>query len=254
MLHVGRCGSTVLADMLGQHPRIYWDGKIHRAAQQMYGKDLRNFDYRAWTRNQFAMSGDRYYGFEFKILADQYPATLGVNLPEFLDACRSMDVTHYLILRRRNTLKHVVSHYASIARGGKWHVPAGGQTAICRFALDLEHVRTGSSSGKRLVEYLEEVDVAHDELARHLAGEQVLEIDYESDIERSGPQRAFGRTCEFLSIPLETVAVRNEKVNPYGMRETLENFAEVECALGGTRFEWMLHDASDSVVERSGRA
>ncbi len=28
MLHFGRCGSTVLATMLSQHPDVTWDGEL----------------------------------------------------------------------------------------------------------------------------------------------------------------------------------------------------------------------------------
>jgi len=124
MLHVGRCGSTVLANLLEQNPCVYWDGKLPRKAKQLYGEKAKRLDVARWTKRQFAISGDRFYGFEFKILADQYPAMLGTSTPEFLRVCKEIGVTHYVLLVRRNTLRHVVSHYASLARGS-WHTSLG---------------------------------------------------------------------------------------------------------------------------------
>ena len=72
MLHIGRCGSTVLANMLVQNPEIYWDGKTARRAHELYGDSVKKLDIAEWFKRQFAISGARYYGFEFKMLRDQY--------------------------------------------------------------------------------------------------------------------------------------------------------------------------------------
>jgi hypothetical protein len=239
MLHIGRCGSTVLADMLGQHSEIFWDGKIYRAAQGMYGKELRGFDYRSWTMRQFAISGARYYGFEFKVLEDQYPAMIRASLRQFLGDCRSMGVTHYIILRRRNTLNQVVSHYASRARGS-WHLKQGGQATARRFALDLGCIGTGGSRGKDLVSYLDDVEAVYQELDSLLGAERVLRIEYEPDIESAGPRVAYGKICEFLGVRADGVEIRNERSNPYGLSETVENLSAVAETLRGTRHAWML--------------
>ena len=40
MLHIGRCGSTVLANMLDQNPNIFWDGKTARKAHELYENSI----------------------------------------------------------------------------------------------------------------------------------------------------------------------------------------------------------------------
>ncbi|NEQ34055.1 MAG: hypothetical protein F6K04_24205 [Leptolyngbya sp. SIO4C5] len=37
MLHYGRCGSTVLGDLLGQHPDIFWDSEVF---ERLYTQQL----------------------------------------------------------------------------------------------------------------------------------------------------------------------------------------------------------------------
>lgn len=241
MLHVGRCGSTVLANLLTQHPQIFWDGKLHRKAFMLYGTAVRDLDYPAWTRRQFSISGGRYYGFEFKILKDQYPAILGTTTPEFLHECAQIGVSHYILLIRRNTLRHVVSHYASRNRGS-WHASSPGGVERREFALDVTDITTGSSPGRPLLDYLQEVDTAHDAVRTQLAGQSLLEIEYESDINDRGAQYAYGKACAFLGVAPKQAEVKNVKVNPFPLRDVLSNYDEVAALLKDTKFAWMLTD------------
>lgn len=242
MLHVGRCGSTVLANLLDQHPAIYWDAKLPRVAKGLYGAQLAEMDFPVWTKRQFAISGDRFYGFEFKVLEDQYPALIGLSTGEFLAACREIGVTHYILLARRNTLRHVVSHYASRNRGA-WHATEAGAASRKRsFRLDPDDITTGASPGRSLVDYLAEVETKHDEVRRLLAGERLLEIEYERDVDAAGAEHAYRMTCDFLGIDLAPVDVLNVRLNPYSLSEVLDNHAEIEARLEGTEYAWMAKD------------
>ena len=241
MLHVGRCGSTVLADLLAQNPAIFWDGKLPRKAHQLYGEKVRELDFGRWIRRQFAISGDRFYGFEFKVLADQYSAVFGTTTRGFLEECRRIGVTHYILLTRRNTLRHVVSHYASRNRG-RWHASSADEVRAQTFHLDISEITTGSAPGRSLTDYLQEVNDAHDEVRRLLKHEKLLEIEYESDIDARGAIYAYRQICSFLVIESAAVKVRNVKVNPYPMDRVIENFDEIAQTLADTKFAWMTDD------------
>ena len=208
-----------------------------RVAKGLYGRRLAEMDFADWTRKQFAISGDRFYGFEFKVLKDQYPATIGMTTAEFLAACREIGVTHYVLLARRNTLRHVVSHYASKNRGA-WHT-SGGKAEKQTFTLNLDDITTGSSPGRPLVDYLHEVETVHDDLRRSLAKERFLEIEYERDIDEAGAPHAYGLICDFLGLETVEAGVRRARMNPFSLSEVLENHAEVKAALAGTKFAWM---------------
>ena len=246
MLHVGRCGSTVLANLLAQDPAIYWDAKLHRKAKSLYGRKLHAFDHQTWLQQQFSISGGLFYGFEFKILQDQYPAMAGLTLESFLTQCREIGVTHYILLVRRNTLRHVISHYASRNRGN-WHFGAGdkAKAQAQTFELDLEDVTTGSAPGRGLLDYMREVDTAHADVRRLLDGQALLEIDYETDIDEKGAAFAYERICDFLGTPPVEVEIRNRKANPFPMRDTLTNYDALVARLEGTEFAWMLDDPAE---------
>ncbi|WP_299681749.1 hypothetical protein [uncultured Roseobacter sp.] len=241
MLHVGRCGSTVLANLLAQNDQVHWDGKLPRKALQLYGEGVRDIDHTRWIAEQFAISGDRFYGFEFKILADQYPSIFGTSTADFLRACREIGVTHYILLARRNTLRHVVSHYASKSRGN-WHANTAEAVQKKVFSLDIDAISTGQAPGRPLLEYLAEVDAAHAEVRALLAGENFLELEYERDIDAAGAETAYARVCAFLGIPPGAVEIRNRKMNPFPLDNVLENYDAVERALAGTDFAWMSKD------------
>jgi hypothetical protein len=237
MLHIGRCGSTVLANMLGQHPGIRWDGQIYRYRAPEGRVNSSNVG--SWTKEQFAIAGARYYGFEYKILPDQHSAKLGIDLLQFLDICRETGVSHYLILKRSNTLRHIVSNYASIARG-LWHIERGKKAGAKTFQLDLDHITTERSPGLPILSYLEKVDDTYDAVSESLQNGKVLHINYETDIEASGPDVAFRKVCDFLNLPWVQVEVKNQRLNPYKMEEIVENWAELKGVLSGTKYEWML--------------
>jgi hypothetical protein len=239
MLHVGRCGSTVLGNLLSQNPEIYWDAKLHRKAQELYGDSIKRLDYPQWTKRQFSISRARYYGFEFKILPDQYPAILGTSTKEFLDQCQLIGVTHYILLMRRNTLRHVVSHYASKNRGN-WHISQTDSARLQQFTIDIDHITTGSSPGRPLIDYLQEVENTHNEVREILNDQDILEIEYENDIDAKGARFAYHKVCEFLKINPIEVEVINKRVNPFPLRDTIQNYDEITMKLKGTAFEWML--------------
>ena len=64
---------------------------------------------------------------------------------------------------------------------------------------------------------------------------------YEDEIS-DDPRVAHRKVCEFLGLQPAPVEIRFGKTNPFPLCELIRNFAEVESALRGTCFEWMLHE------------
>ena len=71
----------------------------------------------------------------------------------------------------------------------------------------------------------------------------VLKLRYEEDI-LSQPLEAYRRACEFLGLKPHDVSVRYVKTTPFPTVDVIANYWEVEAALRGTEFEWMLQDGS----------
>ena len=92
MFHTGRCGSTVLSDLLDQHPRVYWDGEtygrviegIKRSGRQRSEVD---FDSVGYVAARLKRSGRNWFGFDLKF---SHVTEFGMEIPEYLDAVRDV--------------------------------------------------------------------------------------------------------------------------------------------------------------------
>jgi hypothetical protein len=73
-----------------------------------------------------------------------------------------------------------------------------------------------------------------------LEGRRLLYLTYEDDI-APGPESAYKRVCEFTNSEYHPVTTRWDRTNPHQLSDILTNFSQVEEALIGTPFEWMLH-------------
>ena len=125
MFHVGRCGSTVLGDLLDQHPLVKWDREIYfrRFARNRF--ELKPFDSRKYLRHQMVVAGSRFYGFEVKFLENQHLAIVGAGLSDYVQQLRDVGVMHYVILERKNYLRMLIS----------WVVGAVGVLVLVSFWL-----------------------------------------------------------------------------------------------------------------------
>ena len=114
MFHIGRSGSTVLSDLLGQHSRVFWDGQIYeRLFEQLEASSTRVAPgsvarHNAITALQFRMraAGERVYGFEVKFF---HLRCFGIDLKEYVAHLRALGFTHFVILERRNYLRKILS-------------------------------------------------------------------------------------------------------------------------------------------------
>lgn len=240
--HVGRCGSTVLGGLLGQHPRIYWDSEVYYKQWALDGFRSSGFDSARFIRQQMWKARTRYYGFEFKILQDQHLAIIGMDLPAYTAQLIAEGVTHFIVLERRNYLKRMASQYVG-SKTGIRQIERGSGPAVTPVRLDVASCGFGEMQNpKPLIDCLVEIDQAYRSLETLLAGRNVLRLTYEADILEHGPEVAYRKVCEFVGLEPVAVQVRNRRTNPFPLSEMLENFDEVAAVLRDTPFAWMLDD------------
>ena len=236
MFHIGRAGSTVLGDMLNQHPSIGWGGEIYGVKRQLWhGQgDPARF---AWQRA--TMLPKRWYGFEVK-----RPHIDAVRQPlgDLVAGYRAGGPVRFIILRRENTLRKIAS--TSVARAtGRFHLfgPTAAPSnpdAPVRVRIDPQaHFIDGEV--RPLVGFLEAFDRFHESLDELLAADDPLRLSYEADI-LGDPQRAYRATCEWLEEEPVPVVTRFARTTPFPLRDVIENHDEVARVLEGTRWAWML--------------
>ena len=242
MYHVGRSGSTVLGDLLDQHPDLHWDKevlldlRVKRYARLVpFRKRIINDPIKIihW---RMLLSDKRRFGFE---TMPHHLEPFGLGMPEYLLRLRSLNFRHVIILKRENSLRLIVSYLK--ARQGQWHSfhkspSPGGKTSI---AIQIDDV---FGYGRSLQQNLDYFSNFHEGIDSNLPDYEILYLTYEKDIALN-PLIAYEKCCQFLNLnPFQDVSVRLKKLNPFPLRAMIENYEEVEKNLVGTRYEWMLVD------------
>ncbi len=234
---LSRSGSNLLAAMLDSHPGIichhelFNTGEIHRSLRYK-GTGLsfgsvseRDADPWAFAARVYGHTdGARAVG--FKLLSRQ-------NTPLLLSLLRDRGVRK-IILRRRQWLEQFVSQrlaehtnvWSSMPRDGTVPVPAGPPPRV--------HVDT-----PELLRFIRKREVFYRMVAlatRH-PQQPVLWTAYED----LGNPEAMTRLLEFLGVdPSADLQVRTRKQATTSLAERIENYAELQRNLHGTRHAWLV--------------
>lgn len=244
MFHIGRCGSTVLADLLQQNRRICWDGEIYQAHCNwleskgivLSPNSLRGQSPFALLREHMRFCGARYYGFEIKFYNLR---CYGVKFPVFVDEIEKFGVDHFILLERRNYLRKIVSSVVA-EKAGKYHLRIGSNPEFVRVKIEVDELDLDYDR-KSLLDHLRGFrdDVLN--FQRIMNGRGFLKLTYEDDIMQD-PVKTSIQVCEFLGISPAPAVIRYTRSTPFPLRDVVANFREVETALAGTEFAWMLND------------
>lgn len=245
MFHLGRSGSTVLADLLRQHRHVHWDGEIYNQhfrrlvrtqGPLKIGESDTGLDPARRFEECMHRSIRRVYGFELKFCQ---LALAGVDLEEYLDDVRRRGLSHWIVLERRNHLRKVVS--AAIAqRTRQYHRRPWKEPTLHRVVIDVGALSIDYET-RPLLEFLEGYRESFARLDRLLDGESVLRLTYEDDL-APDPLAAYRRICDFVGLEPRQPTIRYARMNPYPLSELIENYEEVERALVDTEYEWMLRE------------
>jgi hypothetical protein len=243
MFHIGRSGSTVLADLLRQHPGIYWDGEIYAGLYDYWqsqgltmGVDPVPIDLARFLRTRMTRAARKIYGFEVKFF---HLRLIERTLPDYLIYLQKLGFNHFMVLERKNYLRKVVSSVIAHQKL-QYHQSPHEQPVLTQVELDLDCIRIDLEA-KSLLAYLQDYAENFRQLETLLKNQNVLYLTYEADI-TTDPLLGYQRICNFLNVPYQPVEVRYGKTNPFNLTEIIANFTEVERYLKGTPFEWMLYE------------
>lgn len=235
--HIGRSGSTVLGDLLDQHPALRWLGEIYewpefreRPAAPGPGSELlRRLKARLPTVDKPVAGIEA----KFYHLHDH-----GVALHVFLDELRGVGAgeCHFIVLRRRNYLRKIVSSLAARQRG-QWFARPGIPVPPVRLDVNPDRVCIDGDA-QPLLDYLRDWDAQFDQLDAELAGTGALSLSYEDDIEQD-PLVAYRKVCRHLGLEPGAPEVHFNRTTPEPLAEIVTTLPAVRKALAGTGYEWM---------------
>lgn len=245
MIHTGRSGSTLLGDMLDQHPDLFWDGET---IEKMFHHNARRKGERVreqtgqydiahalahLDRRRKRLGGPLVFGSEIQ---DTQLEMLGTRIESFIEGAKSQGFSHFILLDRRHQLRKIVSHVAAYEREAH-HVPSGTRAPRPVLHLDPRCFFLGYTHR----DMLQTLDGWSDFFRRAqsaLHGQHVLHLTYEDDLEHD-PAIAYGKICRFLGLQPASPAIRFGKTGDYPLSAMLSNYAEVSAYLAGTPYDWM---------------
>lgn len=255
MFHTGRCGSTVLGEMLGAQSDIFWAGEIFEDMPGRYGALARHpqavsrilrrsiaepASLRSLVRASQYPRHYQAYGFETKYLPHQHlrPGWIGPDLSAYLNLLEAHGFDRFILLHRHHHLRKLVSGIAA-RETGVWHSRASA-TGPVQIELPVVDFEWSSWRGS-LLECLRYLDAQHAQLMALLHGRRVLQLSYEEHIS-ADPAVAYREVCNFLGLTAKPVPARLKKTNPFPLNESVQNWDEVVDVLSGTEYAWMLTD------------
>jgi hypothetical protein len=248
MFHFGRSGSTVLADLLDQHPDITWQGEyIRKFYAPVDRKRLQRLQLPADPGRLLldVMAGVTrpYFGCETKFF---HLGQLRVMLPAYLDCLERMDFSYYIVLQRKNYIRKIVSSLVAQKRRRYRQAP-DSPAELIRINLRPERVKIDRTE-LPLLTLLDNYARSFEQLNRLLEGHSPLQLTYEEDL-LAAPAIGYERACAYLGLRPAPVQVNYGRSNPFPLRAILKNYDEVASALKGTSYAWMMTDTTGDSME-----
>lgn len=241
MFHVGRVGSTVTGDLLNQHPLVFWGWEVFYPALAAFLKAPRPESFKPEAHylkvmyEKMLMAHMRIFGAEVHFA---HLDLWQVSVQRFVREMRLLNFRYFVILKRRNLLRKIVSSSRLFLENGRSKQLIDERPVLRKIHIDPRSVRYLRRTWS-LFDLFEWIERKYEEAESVLERRNVLHLTYEDDVEQD-PIVAYRRVCAFLGIEPVDVTVRLGRMNPFSLQDMLDNLDEVAAALRGTKYEWML--------------
>ena len=234
MFHIGRSGSTLIDNMLSQHPSIHWDGELLKDTKLYTAEDPIYFD--KIKLSMASLGKNRFYGFEVKPF---HLSKLNITIPFFLEQINQLGFDHFVVLQRRNYLKKIISSLKA-SKTGEWHKPRGGKPLHDKITIDFDNVSIDKTT-MPLIGHLENYDTSFTQLENYLQKYNYLWLTYEEDI-LLNPQIAYNKLVKFFSLKTHPSKVNYGRTNPFHISAIVSNYDALVHYLHNTQYAWMLSE------------
>lgn len=235
--HIGRCGSTVLSNLLSQHPAIQSENEIFQPflLARNRGETIPTMD--QVIADVAARKTKAVQAAEVKFLECQQPEAFGATMKQTLDAFLARGYSRFVVLKRANYLRRMVSHCVA-GETRRFFVKVGDEAPLHPITMNVASIRVGSLD-RSLLEWFDAFEDGYRRLHALLQGHPVCGVSYEEDIERD-PLAGYAKVCRFLGQEPLPARVSFRRTNPFRLAEILRNYAEVADLLRPTPHAWML--------------
>jgi hypothetical protein len=240
ILHIGRCGSTVLSSLLNQQEGVRNAGEVleqqyekHRAQNPMVSPW--DFLMEIAGRRQESL---RAFSIELKCVSGTHLDQVDPDPDRALARLAGLGIDRFVLLHRSNLLDRILSQRVAIVRGS-YVRKEGDDTPPTTVKLNIRQVFLG----KRAYGLPEAIDALQADVLRLReslvkSGYDFIELDYDGDI-NPDPLIGLKKIADFVGFPVTSRNVVLRKVVTAPKSEVITNMDEVRAALAGTGHEWM---------------
>ncbi|WKN33483.1 hypothetical protein PZB74_09080 [Porifericola rhodea] len=243
MFHFGRCGSTILANMLSQHPDIYWDGEVFEQMRvgslielKITKDPIKLLDIKLHAKKC------KFYGFETKAFKEEHlrKDLLNMRFEQYFQELLKLGFGKFILLKRNNYLRQMLSLYMGW-KAKVWHIKQNERFKEQKVILDVKDTKIGNTTKPTLLHLFEDFDNYYAIIESSVKGYDNLILSYEDDV-LPDPMIGYSKICSFLGAGSFPAEINLKKTNTQALSEAIENFDEIKEILIGTKYEWMLTD------------
>lgn len=243
MLHFGRTGSSVLCNQFIDHPDIDWATEVYDPSQIERNPDWEHTDSPLHIiQNMINRDKGSLFGFEVKVFRGQHLEIMfsSPSIKHFITNISSLGVTSFVVLKRKNYLRQYLSAHLAEQRN-KWHFSKNEKAHAKSIVLPITPASMNTYKAP-LLEYFRQMDRTYSEIQNALSGRKQLWLTYEEDIQ-DNPRIGYSKCCAFWSLKSFETNLSLSKAADFPLASLISNFNEVENALIGSEYEWMLYDS-----------
>ncbi|MCY7332742.1 MAG: hypothetical protein LH649_08815 [Pseudanabaena sp. CAN_BIN31] len=240
MFHMGRCGSTVVGDMLNAHPDCTWASELFEGKKNLALSSTEKLEFVKSTIQTSCYSQiTKFYGFETKYMPSTHLSEdcIGISLEEYVSLLRNLGFSKFIVLHRKNYLRRIISGEVGRQKG-QWHSTQEVKNPT-PVKLDINAIRYGNTS-HNLLDLFHSFDENYHFLQNLISKDNNLFIIYEDDIFEN-PIKAYNKVCSFLEIEPIPSEINLKRTNPFSYQQMVHNFGEVQSLLENTSYGWMLN-------------
>jgi len=244
MFHIGRCGSTVVANMLSQHHNLFWANELYEPIFKQW--DRLNPDFTQpgampvspleYLQRSLIKANGKTYGFEIK---PYHFRLIGFPVEKYLEEIESMNFGHFILLDRKNKLRKIISSLKA-KKTGVYHLKNGAKAKLEKIYIPIDNIQIDHES-KSLLKYINDYCQDIELIKNLLKTKNHISLTYEEDIENN-PLVAYSKICQFIEFKKIEPIISLVKTTPFPIRDLIENFEEVANCLENTPYKWMLED------------
>lgn len=236
LVHPGRCGSTVLGGIIGQHSKISWKGEVFTRPDLEKPTDANgNILWQDFLEDQRRQVSRPVLGVEIKTRQLLIRKIFGANLTESIENLEQASKWPVMFLKRRNHVVRLVS--ALEARQRSKHnfkmddVPEDVRVRVENTVTDTAY----GIDNCPISEWLEKVEGIEQQLETEIRGRGGLVLEYEDHIADNPFDGASAIIRHIQQQPADAKVI-HKRINPKKLSDRIENFSELESWLTPQQF------------------